>query len=213
MKIQVLAFLAVAPALIAQFPGGPPPGPPKPAKAIAPIELTGYWVSIVSEDWRFRMIAAPAEDGSPLLLESLQMIPSANDAVRIPLEHDEVPIGLLESRGRLGEAQLEVLGVIADLLGEVPTSPALRSSLFLATAELPGIESLGTLRDPSGRVGIGVAIVESGVRTEAIFDATTSALLSTSVVRVDEEGSPTQVLSELTYEQRAIVPSIDARPR
>jgi hypothetical protein len=68
MKIQVLAILAVAPALFAQFPGGPPPGPPKPAKAIAPIELTGYWVSIVTEDWRFRMIAAPKGDfaGVPL---------------------------------------------------------------------------------------------------------------------------------------------------
>ena len=68
MKIQVLAILAVAPALFAQFPGGPPPGPPKPAKDIAPIDLTGYWVSIVSEDWRFRMIAAPKGDfaGVPL---------------------------------------------------------------------------------------------------------------------------------------------------
>jgi hypothetical protein len=68
MKIQVLAILAIAPALFAQFPGGPPPGPPKPAKAIAPIDLTGYWVSIVSEDWRFRMIAAPKGDfaGVPL---------------------------------------------------------------------------------------------------------------------------------------------------
>src|ERR1700727_3322178 len=68
MKIQVLAILAVAPALLAQFPGGPPPGPPKPAKAMAPIDLTGYWVSIVSEDWRFRMIAAPKGDfaGVPL---------------------------------------------------------------------------------------------------------------------------------------------------
>jgi hypothetical protein len=68
MKIQFLAALAFAPALFAQFPFGPPPGPPKPAKAVAPIELTGYWVSIVTEDWRFRMIAAPKGDfsGVPL---------------------------------------------------------------------------------------------------------------------------------------------------
>src|SRR5436190_1706992 len=26
------------------------------AKAIAPIDLTGYWVSVVSEDWRHRMM-------------------------------------------------------------------------------------------------------------------------------------------------------------
>jgi len=68
MKIQFLAMLAFAPALFAQFPAGPPPGPPKPAKQVAPIDLTGYWVSIVTEDWRFRMIAAPKGDfaGVPL---------------------------------------------------------------------------------------------------------------------------------------------------
>jgi hypothetical protein len=64
----VLTMLAFAPALFAQFPGGPPPGPPKPAKATGPIDPTGYWVSIVTEDWRFRMIAAPKGDfsGVPL---------------------------------------------------------------------------------------------------------------------------------------------------
>jgi len=68
IRIHFVATLAFAPALFAQFPGGPPPGPPPPAKRIAPIELTGYWVSIVTEDWRFRMIAAPKGDfaGVPL---------------------------------------------------------------------------------------------------------------------------------------------------
>src|ERR1051326_9144770 len=31
--------------------GGPPPTP----KAAAPFDMTGYWVSIVTEDWRWRM--------------------------------------------------------------------------------------------------------------------------------------------------------------
>jgi hypothetical protein len=67
-SVLVFTALTLAPALFAQFPGGPPPGPPKPAKQIAPIDLTGYWVAIVTEDWRFRMIAAPKGDfaGVPL---------------------------------------------------------------------------------------------------------------------------------------------------
>lgn len=67
MPIYVFAMLAVGPALFAQF-GPPPGGPPKPAKETGPIDLTGYWVSIVTEDWRFRMIAAPKGDwaGVPL---------------------------------------------------------------------------------------------------------------------------------------------------
>jgi len=51
----------------AQFPqrGG---GPPLTPRASAPIDLTGVWVSIVNEDWRWRMITAPRGDfpGLPL---------------------------------------------------------------------------------------------------------------------------------------------------
>lgn len=50
----------------AQF--GPPPAPSGPPREIAPIDLTGQWVSIVTEDWRFRMVTPPANDypGLPL---------------------------------------------------------------------------------------------------------------------------------------------------
>ena len=41
--------------------GGPPP-PPKTPKDGARVDLTGYWVSIVTEDWRFRMVSAPKGD-------------------------------------------------------------------------------------------------------------------------------------------------------
>lgn len=37
-------------------------GPPQSPKAGAPIDLTGYWVSIVDEDWRFRMVVPPPGD-------------------------------------------------------------------------------------------------------------------------------------------------------
>jgi hypothetical protein len=46
----LLVFLPVA--LRAQNRGTPPRAP----KDGAPIDMTGYWVSIVTEDWRFRMI-------------------------------------------------------------------------------------------------------------------------------------------------------------
>jgi hypothetical protein len=39
---------------------GPASG--KSPKEAAPIDLTGYWVSIVTEDWRFRMVTAPKGD-------------------------------------------------------------------------------------------------------------------------------------------------------
>ena len=48
-------LLALACRIAAQSPGTTP-------KASAPIDLTGYWVSLVTEDWRTRMLAAPKGD-------------------------------------------------------------------------------------------------------------------------------------------------------
>ncbi len=42
--------------------GGAPQGPAPLPRAAAPIDLTGYWVSLVTDDWRWRMVAAPRGD-------------------------------------------------------------------------------------------------------------------------------------------------------
>src|SRR4051794_14285495 len=57
----ILALVAAA-AVFAQGPPAAPPGPPPAAKAAAPIDLTGTWVSVVTEDWRWRMITPPKGD-------------------------------------------------------------------------------------------------------------------------------------------------------
>jgi hypothetical protein len=46
----------------------PPPAPPVSARVAAPQDLTGYWVSLVTEDWRYRMITPDRGDyqGVPL---------------------------------------------------------------------------------------------------------------------------------------------------
>ena len=41
---------------------GAPPQPPPTPRAAAPIDLAGYWVSVVTEDWRWRMIVPPKGD-------------------------------------------------------------------------------------------------------------------------------------------------------
>jgi hypothetical protein len=42
--------------------------PPRSARESAPIDLTGQWVSIVTEDWRFRMVTPPKGDYPGALL-------------------------------------------------------------------------------------------------------------------------------------------------
>ena len=41
---------------------GGPPQPPQTARQAAPIDLVGTWVSVVTEDWRWRMVTAPKGD-------------------------------------------------------------------------------------------------------------------------------------------------------
>jgi hypothetical protein len=36
--------------------------PPRTPRSLAPIDLTGYWVSVVTEDWRWRMMTPPKGD-------------------------------------------------------------------------------------------------------------------------------------------------------
>jgi hypothetical protein len=42
--------------------GGGPAGPPRTGRDLAPVDLTGTWVSVVTEDWRWRMATPPVGD-------------------------------------------------------------------------------------------------------------------------------------------------------
>jgi len=76
----IAAGVTVRPVMLAQAPQGgrgaqgaapqgqPPapgrgaPAPPATPQAAAPIDMTGYWVSIVNEDWRWRMVTPAKGD-------------------------------------------------------------------------------------------------------------------------------------------------------
>ena len=68
----VLVSLVPMPAT-AQGRGG---GAPQSARASAPVDLTGYWVAVVNEDWRYRMVMPPKGDyrGVPITKEALQIV-------------------------------------------------------------------------------------------------------------------------------------------
>src|SRR4051812_25040498 len=52
--------------------GGAQPPPPAP-RAAAPIDLTGYWVSIVTQDWRWRMVTPAKGD-----YQGIQLTPAGS---------------------------------------------------------------------------------------------------------------------------------------
>jgi len=69
IRLCAVLTLSLAASLLLNAQGrGGRGGPPLPPKEGAPFDITGYWVSVVTEDWRFRMVTAPKGDfaGVPL---------------------------------------------------------------------------------------------------------------------------------------------------
>jgi hypothetical protein len=66
---RVLAVLAVSTsAIVSGFSQTPPQQPGATPRAAAPVDLAGDWVSIVTEDWRWRMVTPPKGDYASLPL-------------------------------------------------------------------------------------------------------------------------------------------------
>jgi len=63
--------LLTGPGVMAQ-PGGAPTEPAGSPRETAPIDLSGYWVSIVNEDWRWRMVTPPKGDYTSITMLSAE---------------------------------------------------------------------------------------------------------------------------------------------
>jgi hypothetical protein len=55
-------WAVLTPPVHAQYPPAYPTGPAETGKKAAPFDITGYWVSVVTEDWRWRMFTPPKGD-------------------------------------------------------------------------------------------------------------------------------------------------------
>jgi hypothetical protein len=69
--VGLQACFAIAFGVFLSAQRGAPPGPPPTPKAAAPMDITGNWVSVVTEDWRWRMLTPKKGDTSsiPVSLE------------------------------------------------------------------------------------------------------------------------------------------------
>jgi hypothetical protein len=60
VTLAVVLWLSFA--ALSQAQGGRGQGPPQTARASAPIDLTGYWAAVLTEDWHVRMLTASKGD-------------------------------------------------------------------------------------------------------------------------------------------------------
>ena len=83
--VAVIALARVS--LSAQGRGGGRGGPPPSPRAAAPVDLTGYWVAVVVEDWRYRMLPPEKFTATPTLGARVN-IPTNAEARKIALAWD-----------------------------------------------------------------------------------------------------------------------------
>ena len=82
MKSLLIPFLLASTFVLAQGGRGGPPQPPKAGREAAPVDLTGNWVSVVTEDYRWRMVTPLKGDaaGIPYRSSSRALIDSWDPA-------------------------------------------------------------------------------------------------------------------------------------
>jgi hypothetical protein len=82
LRIAVVAAMLAAAGAATEAQRGNANQPPQPAKVAAPVDLTGNWVSMVTQDWRWRMVMPPKGDyrGIPMTPEALKLAQAWNPA-------------------------------------------------------------------------------------------------------------------------------------
>lgn len=136
-------------------------------------------------------------------------LPTDSAQLRELIEAREIP----RVEGPPGEA--ETFTLIGDMLRETYLPADIRAAIYELTAELPGVELLGEVRDPAGRPGTGIAFTDrkDGIRHELIFDPATSALLGErdSIVRSGAyglEAPPGTAVGYAAYLESKVVDSV-----
>jgi len=70
LGIALVASVGFVGGTHAQGRQAPPAGPPPAARAAAPIDITGHWVSLITDDWVYRMITPAKGDVSYIPLNA-----------------------------------------------------------------------------------------------------------------------------------------------
>jgi hypothetical protein len=127
-------------------------------------------------------------------------------------------LGMIEAQKIEGgpPGDWESFTIVGDLLRETYAPPAVRSALYQAAAQIPGVEYVGRVTDAAGRPGLAVAYTHAGLRHELIFDPNTSQLLGEQYLVVDPteaelHAAPGTVVGYAVYLAAGVVGSVSDR--
>jgi hypothetical protein len=170
-------------------------------------------------------MGSPEVNGLPSVLKDIdstegpgQLAPSPGD---LPTDPGALLADIEAGKVDGGGAPLGPAGafqIIGDLLERADASPVLRSALYQAAAQIPGVQLIGAAQDAIGRAGTAVGFTSQGERDELIFDSKSSQLLGEETVVSDPAaycrlGLPGgTVISSTAYVGNGVVASTDQTP-
>ena len=84
-----------------------------------------------------------------------------------------------------------LVSAVEDLLGEMAphSSPALRIALYQVLKQIPTVEDLGSVADPTGRNAEALRVTLAGVRTTFWFDPDTHLFLASERAELPGRGT------------------------
>jgi hypothetical protein len=143
----------------------------------------------------FRVQGVPAGgvflwQAGELRLADLQAMPTSAEELRAYLLDAQrgtgkTPRGKRGTGPNLAEPDLWLFQTASSLLSELPAPPKVRAAAFQLLSGLPGVESVGKVRDPLGRTGVGIVLHESRQGIESAIQLTiepsSGTLLSVSL--------------------------------
>jgi hypothetical protein len=116
---------------------------------------------------RFGPDAFDLTEGRKLTFARLQLLPRDPVALRAWLvriaQHE------LDPSASAAIVDLNVANELADLLVDFPVPPGVRAAAFRALADMPGVTSIGSVRDSLGRAGVGIQIGTMGMKAIAVL--------------------------------------------
>ena len=99
-----------------------------------------------------------------------------------PAEVLALPTDPAALRGRLTNPDVQLTGMVGQLLGSALTPPPVKVALFEVLKGLPGATLVPDTKDPLGRTGVGVQFETDAWKTLFLFDPATGALLGTRAI-------------------------------
>jgi hypothetical protein len=128
-------------------------------------------------------------------------LPSDPDALYAQLER--------RAKGHPEGTHEEMFTLVGDALRESMATPAQRAALYEVAARLPGVDLVGSVKDPAGRPGLAVAMPmeADGVRHTLVFDPETAVLLAETEIALENPfGYPEgEIVGYATYLDAKVV--------